>query len=115
MGVRSINDGLYSCFGLALGQVIASQADQVAAVKKLVTPKIDGRAPTLATARCVNKRSSPPAPCQIGLMKSLMTELLELARRTDKALDASLREGRSEDIFVKIFRVYKGMSAMSFS
>ena len=33
--------------------------------------------------------------------KNTITELLELARRTDAALDTFLREGRSEDVFVK--------------
>jgi len=33
--------------------------------------------------------------------KNTITELLELARRTDPALDALLREGQSEDLFVK--------------
>lgn len=33
--------------------------------------------------------------------RNLITELLELARRSDSVLDAFLREGKSEDIFVK--------------
>lgn len=33
--------------------------------------------------------------------KNTITELLELARRTDSALDVFLREGQSEDLFVK--------------
>jgi hypothetical protein len=33
--------------------------------------------------------------------RSLVTELLEFARRTDAILDAFLREGHSEDVFVK--------------
>ncbi|WP_200822317.1 DUF3320 domain-containing protein [Caballeronia terrestris] len=33
--------------------------------------------------------------------KNLITELLELARRVDSTLDAFLREGRAEDLFVK--------------
>lgn len=33
--------------------------------------------------------------------KTLITELLEFARRSDPALDAFLREGQSEDVFVK--------------
>lgn len=33
--------------------------------------------------------------------KNTITELLELARRADNALDAFLREGQSEDVFVK--------------
>ena len=33
--------------------------------------------------------------------KNTITELLELARRTDPALDGFLREGRREDVFVK--------------
>jgi hypothetical protein len=33
--------------------------------------------------------------------KNTITELLELARRTDSAIDALLREGQSEDLFVK--------------
>ncbi|WP_374944100.1 DUF3320 domain-containing protein [Sphingomonas sp.] len=33
--------------------------------------------------------------------KNTVTELLELARREDTALDAFLREGRAEDVFVK--------------
>jgi hypothetical protein len=33
--------------------------------------------------------------------RNLITELLELSRRTDPALDAFLREGQAEDVFVK--------------
>ena len=33
--------------------------------------------------------------------RNLITELLELARRSDAALDAFLREGQAEDVFVK--------------
>lgn len=33
--------------------------------------------------------------------RNLITELLELARRTDSILDAFLREGQAEDVFVK--------------
>lgn len=33
--------------------------------------------------------------------RNLITELLELARRTDATLDAFLREGQAEDVFVK--------------
>lgn len=33
--------------------------------------------------------------------RNVLTELLELARRTDDELDAFLREGKSEDVFVK--------------
>ncbi len=33
--------------------------------------------------------------------RNMVTELLELARRSDATLDAFLREGRSEDLFVK--------------
>ena len=67
----------------------------------------DNRLEGEAIARRVAEHARAHPDLSLGIVtfssaqKNTVTELLELARRTDPALDGFLREGQAEDVFVK--------------
>lgn len=69
--------------------------------------KRDNRKEGEAIVRRVTEHARAHPDLSLGIVtfssaqKNTITELLELARRTDASLDAFLREGQSEDLFVK--------------
>ncbi|AVR95663.1 DUF3320 domain-containing protein [Pseudoduganella armeniaca] len=69
--------------------------------------KRDNRVEGDAIVARVAEHARSQAALSLGIVtfsssqRNLITELLELARRADPVLDAFLREGKSEDVFVK--------------
>jgi hypothetical protein len=69
--------------------------------------KRDNRLEGEAIVKRVSEHARANPDVSLGIVtfssaqKNTITELLELARRTDNALDTFLREGQSEDLFVK--------------